>query len=205
MSSYASELARPPRTLTVAEQKALLKVSGEHARGYRDHVMFSVALGTGLRCHEIAALNVGDIIHFDGNPKRRVRLRVYKRSAKRPARQEVIIPDSLFAKLAKFYKHKQRRAESLEPDAPMFLSQRGTRIALRSLRHVFARWQERAHFERRLGFHTLRHTAASAVYHRHKDPLLVQRFARHTSLRTTSIYMHADDEQVMRALRDQPC
>jgi site-specific recombinase XerD len=117
----------------------------------------------------------------------------------------VIIPDALFAKLAKFYKYKHRRAESLGPGAPLFLSQRGARIALRSLRHVFARWQKRAHFERKLGFHTLRHTAASAVYHRHKDPLLVQRFARHTSLRTTSIYMHAGDEEVMQALRGQPC
>jgi integrase len=33
----------------------------------------------------------------------------------------------------------------------------------------------------------------------------VQRFARHTSLRTTSIYLHADDEEMLQALRDQPC
>lgn len=205
MTHYASEVARAPRTLTVAEQKSLLKVSGEHARGYRDHVMFSVALGTGLRCHEIAALNAGDVFHSDGTPRRRVPLQVFKRGAKRLARQEVIIPDALFAKLAKFYKYKVGRKESVAPDAPLFVSQRGTRIALRSLRHVFARWQERAHFERRLGFHSLRHSACSTLYRRHKDPLLVQRFARHTSLRTTSIYMHADDEQVLVALRDQPC
>ncbi len=205
MTHYASEIALPPKTLTLREQQALLKASGEHAAGFRDHVVFSVALGTGLRCHEIAALNVGDVFHPDGTPRRRVLLKVYKRSAQRPARQEVIMPDALVAKLAKFYKYKSKRKEALEADSPLFVSQRKGRIATRSLRHLFARWQKRAHFERPLNFHALRHTSCSAVYRRHKDPLLVQRFARHTSFRSTSIYLHADDEEMLQALRGQPC
>ncbi len=35
----------------------LLKVTGQHVDGFRDHVIFSVAMGTGLREHELLALD----------------------------------------------------------------------------------------------------------------------------------------------------
>jgi hypothetical protein len=55
MPAYAAAIPRPPRTLTELEQATLLKVTGERRDGFRDHVIFAVALGTGLREHEIAA------------------------------------------------------------------------------------------------------------------------------------------------------
>ena len=45
MANYA-DATRTPRTLTEREQRALLKVTGEHRDGYRDHVIISLALGT---------------------------------------------------------------------------------------------------------------------------------------------------------------
>lgn len=60
MSSYA-ESGRAPRTLAEREQLLLLKVTGEHRAGFRDHVLYAMALGTGLREHELAALDVGDV------------------------------------------------------------------------------------------------------------------------------------------------
>jgi integrase len=81
MPAYAAAIPRPPRTLTEVEQAALLKVTGEHRDGFRDHVIFAVALGTGLREHEIAALDVGDVLHEDGRVRRRIALRTFKRSS----------------------------------------------------------------------------------------------------------------------------
>lgn len=49
MPAYAAAIPRPPRTQTELEQATLLKVTGEHRSGYRDHVIFALALGTGLR------------------------------------------------------------------------------------------------------------------------------------------------------------
>lgn len=66
MASYA-ETGKSPRTLTEREQRALLKVTGEHRAGYRDHVLYAMALGTGLREHELIALTVGDVFR-DGRP-----------------------------------------------------------------------------------------------------------------------------------------
>jgi hypothetical protein len=89
------------------EQATLLKVTGEHRDGFRDHVIFAVALGTGLREHEIAALDVGDVLHEDGRVRRRIALRTFKCSSTEPATQEVFIPDNLFYKLGKLVSWKR--------------------------------------------------------------------------------------------------
>jgi len=202
---YADSVARPPKTLTDLEQRLLLKFSGERRGGWRDHVIFSLALGTGLREHEILALDVGDVFDPGGRVCRRVQLRVFKRCRVEQAEQEVILPDGVRAKLAKLHGWKKRAGESLKPDAPLFVSRKGNRLSARQLRHLFHQWQERAGFERRLSFHSLRHTACTSVYRRTRDIRLTQRFARHKSLLTTSIYTHPSDEDLVRSVRDLPC
>ena len=61
-----------PTTLTQAEQKLILRVTAKHPR---DHLIISLALGTGLRLGEIVGLNVGDIYTPDGTPRVRVHVR----------------------------------------------------------------------------------------------------------------------------------
>jgi integrase/recombinase XerC len=203
--SYADNIALPPRTMTEGEQRALLKVSGDHARGFRDHLIFSVALGTALREHEILALNVGDVFGPDGKPRRRVQLRVFKRSNDDESMQEVILPDNLRAKLDKYWGWKKRRDEGLDADAPLFVSRNGNRLSSRQLRHLFHQWQARAGFERRLSFHAMRHTALTTVYRKSRDIRLTQRVARHKSIGSTIRYAGPSDEDVLRAVRDLPC
>lgn len=74
MTAYADAIAKPPRTQTELDQKLLLKTTGEHGDGYRDHVLISLALGTGLREHELLALDCGNVFDEDGRDRRRVRL-----------------------------------------------------------------------------------------------------------------------------------
>lgn len=205
MSAYVYAVARQPRTLTELERKLLLKVSGEHRAGWRDHVLMSLAFGTGLRQHELLALDVGDVFDDAGRAKRRLVLRVFKRSAADPAVQEVVLPELARAKLQKFRTWKQQERESLAPDAPLFVSRLGHRLSARQVRHAFGVWQARAGLDRRLSFHATRHTACSNLYRATKDLKVVQRFARHKSIVTTSIYAHPSDEDLVNAVRDLPC
>src|SRR4051812_26095649 len=105
--SYADRTKRPPRTLTDAEQEKLLKASGKHADTFRDHMIFSLALGTGLREGEIVALNIGDVSRPDGHSKRSIQLRYFARKGKNrdnvDARAQVVhLPDGTFYKLEKY-------------------------------------------------------------------------------------------------------
>jgi integrase len=52
-----------PPTLTHGEQKPILHAT---RRNLRDHLVHSLALGTGLRLAEIVGLNVGDVYTPDG-------------------------------------------------------------------------------------------------------------------------------------------
>ncbi|MCA9559275.1 MAG: tyrosine-type recombinase/integrase, partial [Myxococcales bacterium] len=185
--------------------RALLAVTGQHKDGFRDHVIFSLALGTGLREHEIVALDVGDVFDDGGKARRRIQLRVFKRSSDETEGQEVVLPDGVRAKLDKLYGRKRRGGDSLAPDAPVFVSRKGNRLSTRQLRHAFKVWQERAGFERSFNFHAMRHTACSNLYRRTRDIRLTQRFARHRSILTTSIYAHPSDEDLVRSVRDLPC
>lgn len=205
MTAYADAVGRPPKTLTEFEQRLLLKASGEHRDGFRDHVIFSIALGTGLREHEILALNVGDVFDRDGKARRRLTLRVFKRSSDEADLQEIVLPDGVRAKLDKLHRWKKGNGEDLGADAPVFISRKGNRLSARQLRHAFKVWQERAGFERSFNFHALRHTACSNLYRRTRDIRLTQRFARHKSILTTSIYAHPSDEDLVRSVRDLPC
>lgn len=45
-----------PQVMTRAEQERLLRASGRRSRDLRDHILISLALGTGLRLAELLGL-----------------------------------------------------------------------------------------------------------------------------------------------------
>jgi len=198
-------LTRPPKTLTAREQEALLRTTGAYVAGWRDHLLFALALGTGLREHELLALDVGDVVDADGKVRRRVRLRVFKRSNDDASMQEVVLSDRLRGKVEKYLAQRRHRGEVLGAETPLFVSRLGRRLSARQARTAFARWQDRAGFERRLHFHSLRHSACSSIYRATRDIRLTQRFARHRSVLSTAIYTHPSDEDLVRAVDGLPC
>ena len=99
----------------------------------------------------------------------------------------------------------RRGGESLAADAPLFVSAQERRLSKRRAQQVFAIWQERAGLDQRHTFHTLRHSAVNAVYRATRDILLTQRFARHSSLLVTSVYLHPTDEDLAQSVQKIPC
>ncbi len=189
-----------PTTLTQSEQRTILRAT---AKPPRDHLIYSLALGTGLRLGEIVGLNVGDV--FNGNGRPRTRIRIRKEIAKRGKVGDVFLPDRLIAKLKRFRAFKKQRQESLEPNAPLFCNQSRARISKRRVQFAWREWQKRAGFDRLYPFHCLRHSAVTNVYRATRDLFLAQRFARHVSPLTTTVYTHPSDEELQIRLRGIHC
>jgi len=189
-----------PTTLTRAEQRLILRATAKHPR---DHLTYSLALGTGLRLGEIVGLDVGDV--FNGNGRPRIRIRIRREIAKRGKAGDVFLPDKLVIKLRRFRAFKKQRDESLDADAPLFCNQSRTRISKRRVQFAWREWQKRAGFDRLYPFHCIRHSAVTNVYRATRDLFLAQRFARHVSPLTTTIYTHPSDEELQIRLRGIHC
>ncbi len=190
-----------PQTLTLAEQRAILRAT---AGNLRDHLIYSLALGTGLRLAEIVGLNVGDVYLPNGSPRTRIRLRPELVKGGRAA--DVFLPDSLVRKFRRFRRHKRRIGHGLKPGDPLFCSQGGKRrISPRRVQFAFRTWQVEAGFDRLYPFHALRHTAVTNVYRGSRDLFLAQRFARHVSPLTTTVYTHPSDQELWQGVRTLAC
>src|SRR5881396_3402858 len=148
-----------PPTLTEGEVRAVLAVTTSHPR---DHMIYSLALGTGLRLAEIVGLNVGDVFAPDGTPRSRVRVR--PEIAKGGRCGDVFLPDALVPKLRRFWAYKRARGEGRAPGDALLCSQSRVRISKRRVQFAWRTWQQKAGFDRLYSFHSLRHTAVSSVY-----------------------------------------
>jgi len=189
-----------PPTLTQDEQQLILRATAKHQR---DHLIVSLALGTGLRLAELTGLNVGDVYAADGTPKTRIRVR--REIAKRGRVGDVFVPDKLVPKLRRFWRFKKQRHESTNPEAALFCAQSRRRLSKRRVQFAWRQWQKRARFDRLYPFHSLRHTSVTNVYRKTRDLFLAQRFARHASPMTTTVYTHPSDEEMSRRLRRIDC
>jgi integrase/recombinase XerC len=213
------QITRNVPTLTAAEQKLLLKKTGERRGAEREFMMYSLALGTALREHEIVALNIRDVMHA-GAVRAKIQLTIFKdhvRASKRKVspnrriKQQVHLPKATRRKLAYYLKWKKKQGESLRPDAPLFVTSQagfgavaGERLSTRTIRHHFHKWQKICNFEHVYGFHVLRHTSLSNLYRETKDIMVVKAQARHGNVSTTQIYTHVDDD-LAKAVEDLPC
>ena len=145
-------------TMTAAEQAALLRATKDAPR---DHVLYSMALGTGLRLSELLGLNVGDVSPDGRDARRRVTLD--PATTKGGRKGEVFLPARLLPKLRRFLAWKAAHGESLAPDAPLFVSGQRRRLSPRAAQWRFAWWQRRAGFDRHYGFHATRHYAELGI------------------------------------------
>jgi integrase/recombinase XerC len=189
-----------PPTLTEGEVRAILAATTSNIR---DHLIYSLALGTGLRLAEIVGLNVGDVYTPDGTPRSRVRIRPEIAKGRRTG--DIFLPDALVPKLRRFWAYKRVRVEGTRPGDALFCSQSRVRISKRRVQFAWRQWQVKAGFDRLYSFHSIRHSAITAVYRASHDLFLAQRFARHVSPLTTTVYTHPSDQEMYERVRGLSC
>lgn len=170
-----------PRALSEEQQRALLR-EAEVSRP-RDRAIVTLLLYTGLRLHELVALDVEDV-----SVSARKGL-VVVRSGKGDAYREVPLNALVRQVLEEWLAERQQRAG--EGEQALFVGRGGRRLSKRSVDDVVRGLGEDAGVK--LSAHALRHTFLTRMVRQGSDLVLVAELAGHRRLETTRRYSLPSD------------
>lgn len=185
---------RNPVYLTLSESKDLLKcIDGNHK--HRDYCIITLFLNCGLRLSELCGINISKIrndtltVIGKGNKERTV----YLNNACLDAINSYLITRSININ------------KIVDKDA-LFISRNNTRLNKRTIEIMVKKFITLAGLDyNKFSPHKLRHTAATLMYkYGNVDIRSLQKILGHTSVATTQIYTHVDDEKLREAINSNP-
>lgn len=162
----------------------------ESASSLRDLALVEVLYGSGIRISELVGLDLGDI------DRQRSTIKVMGKGSK-----ERVVPLGQPALTAVDNWINKGRAElvSEASGSALFIGSRGKRIDQRVARSIVYQAMEAIGSDKKLGPHTLRHSAATHLLEGGADLRTVQEILGHSSLATTQIYTHVSQERIKKA------
>jgi integrase len=175
------------KLLRRADELRELGVSKNRQQPVRDWLIVRLALLSGLRASEVAALRVTDC--FIGYSRSELVVRCGKGGKTRVVR----IGKDLKRDLRWFLKWKAEHGE-LHPDAHLLRSQRSERLTRGA---IWRRWKHHCPLHR---LHDARHSHATLLLEASKDLRLVQKQLGHSRPTTTAVYAGIADERMVEAV-----
>ena len=204
------------KAFTKEEQKKFLEVIQNHK--YR--MLFTLALGTGLRMGEITALKWQDINFKQGTLNvvravsdtyipNRLGLNISKDRITAPKTETSIriitIPDIILKELQEYKKeqdiHKEKYKEIYDDKDYVFADSIGNYILPNTLRKSFSKVLKDNNI-RHISFHGLRHTYATRLFEKGVSLKIIQKLLGHSSLEITAdIYTHIIEGEKISAVQ----
>ena len=188
-------IKKQPRYLSLEESQRLLDTAEQDQTQWsaRDYCILTLFLNCGMRLSELCAIQLPDwrgdtlIVTGKGGKERTIYLNGACLNA---------IDDYLNV----------RPKTNLVDRQAMFISRLGRQISPKTVQHLIKRYIQAAGLDpRRYSTHKLRHTAATLMYKYGKvDIRALQIILGHVSIATTEIYTHVDDENLHRAVENNP-
>ena len=171
---------RIPDYLTLLEQQKLLEIisTAQNRHYYRDQVLFTLFLETGLRLSEVLNLNIGDI-----NLTERYLLVHHSKGG---VEMKKTLPDTLCGVLQEYLTF--RGAFTAATDA-LFISSQNTRISKGQVSRLLKHYLHKAGIGKSVSIHSLRHSFAMTVYEATKNIMLVKQALGHRSIMTSAVYL----------------
>jgi integrase/recombinase XerD len=184
-----------PETLTVAETEALLDAAGGEdgePHALRDRAILELLYAAGLRISEAIGLDRDDL-SIDG-----AFVRVIGKGDK-----ERLVPvgDVALDWLGRWIEGPRAALLEVRPVAParggpLFVGDRGGRLARQQAWAAVKRAVARAGLAARVSPHTLRHSFATHLLEGGADLRIVQELLGHASISTTQLYTHLTGERI---------
>ncbi|MFT5082527.1 MAG: integrase/recombinase XerC [Lentisphaeria bacterium] len=170
-----------PKTLDVDQVGQLISFSGTDFFSCRDRAILELIYSSGLRLAELTSLNTSDIDF----PQATMRV-----TGKGNKMRELPVGRYALAAVRSWLPHRDASVKSGE--AALFINNRGTRIAHRSVQQRFTKLGAQQDIQQHLHPHMLRHSFASHMLESSGDLRAVQELLGHANISTTQIYTHLD-------------
>ena len=168
-----------PQILTGKEVELLLqqpKVS--EMKGRRDKAMLEVLYATGIRVSELIGLNIDDVslpgsfIRCESGEKMRI-IPIY--------------PEALQA-LREYIETVRPKMIAVPTEHSLFVNVSGERMSRQGFWKIIKHYQEKAHIEKDITPHTLRHSFAAHLLENGADLRSIQQMLGHSDISSTQVY-----------------
>ncbi len=189
-----------PKYLTLEESESLLEaIRNDEASKTkeRDYCILVLFLNCGMRLSELVNINLSDI---DRNMES---LRVIGKGAKE---RIIYLNDACRDALRAYLPVRAADEVQIKDKNALFLSSRHSRISNKTVQWIVYKYLEAAGLEHKhFSTHKLRHTAATLMYQTgNVDVRVLKDILGHEQLNTTQIYTHVNDENMKRAMTENP-
>lgn len=172
---------RLPKTLNIDQVNALVETQAQDPLAVRDQAIMELFYSSGLRLSELSTLNLADL----DMGERMVRVLGKGRKVR-----ELPVGRKAHAALTAWFN--VRAGLPVKDAEAVFLSQRGTRLAPRSIQQRIKHWARIKGIEVGVSPHMLRHSFASHMLESSGELRSVQELLGHANISTTQIYTHLD-------------
>jgi integrase/recombinase XerD len=137
--------------------------------------IISLLYGAGLRVSELVKLKMKDL-DFDRN-------RIFVEQAKGKKDRYTLLPTTLKQIL-------QKQKTLKKPDDYLFTNLEGNHLTTRTIENIIKSAAEKAHIQKNVHPHTLRHSFATHLLENGTDIRYIQELLGHTKIETTQLYTH---------------
>lgn len=190
---------RIPKYLSLDDSKKLLNItaSEENRNKERDYAIITLFLNCGMRLSELVGINIKDI---DFNE---CKLNVIGKGNKE---RTIYLNKACMNAIDGYLNIRPKEKIQYNSKDALFLSERRERISNRTVQYIVKQELLKAGLDiNKYSVHKLRHTAATLMYkYGNVDIRALQELLGHTSISTTEIYTHVDNEQVRNAVESNP-
>ncbi|MGB9815271.1 MAG: site-specific tyrosine recombinase/integron integrase [Thermoplasmata archaeon] len=166
-----------PNYLNENEMRSLLESSKSNIR---DYAIIMVLAYSGIRVSELCSLRIEDV-DFSENV-------IHVKSGKGD-KDRMVVVDSRVMEVLKEYLRNERRNEGY-----VFMSRKRTRITPTHVERIVRYYAGKAGINKKVTPHVIRHTFATALLRNGADIRFIQQILGHSSVATTQIYTHVNDE-----------